>query len=529
MYYFLLLSALFSCNDYSIKESDVLKPELVVYPDMLDFGSITSGSETGIANFVVINSGEIDLIITQPRLPTGMKFYLDNDLEEEYTLEPDQTLGFDVYYDPTTFETNHAVISFETNDDDEEYYELPIVGNGNAPLIFVKPANLDFGDVSIGCDLEETITISNIGNLDLLVDDVSQLVSSPVDIILQLELLPDFPWVVLPGEVIDMTISYLPSDSSSDESIVEISSNDPANKEIEVNQIGNGDIIHWYNDRYQQAEVKKVDIVFVVDNSGSMHTKQQQFALQMSDFINILITSQVDYHIGFITTDSFSFVMYDGIEWIDDAYSYPEDWLNNVVMSIGTGGSAFEQGIYNAFLFTDNMRNSLNGYWRSAASYIVIYISDEPDYSPQPHQNYYSFFDSIKHDINLVKQFAVVGDYPAGCSLQIGTGMSLRIPFGSGYYEMTQRYQGDAYSICATDWGTQMQDLANIVAIQNTFSLTQDDVIPETIEVRVNSQLTLSWSYDAQSRSIVFDLNDIPETDDIIDIDYAILGCDNEN
>ena len=529
MYYFLLLLVLFSCNDYSIKESDTLKPELVVYPNILDFGNIISGSETGINNFVVINSGEIDLVITKPSLPTNVKFYLDENLAEEFVLEPDQTLGFDVYYDPTTFESNEAIISFESNDDDEEYYELPLMGRGDAPLISVDPVDLDFGNVSIGCDLEETITISNVGNMDLLIAGVNQLVSSPIDMILHLELLPDFPWVILPGEVLDMTINYLPSDVSSDESIVSILSNDPENEEMEISQAGNGDILHWYNDRYQQTEVKQVDIVFVVDNSGSMLTKQQQLALQMSDFINILINSQVDYHIGFITTDSFVFVVHDGVEWIDNTYLYPEYWLNNIVMSIGTGGSAYEQGIYNAYLFTDSMSNSLNDYWRDSASYIVIYISDEPDYSPQPHQSYYNFFDSIKSDINLVKQFAVIGDYPTGCSLQSGPGLSLTIPFGRGYYEMTQRYQGDSYSICAVDWGTQMQDLASIVSMQNTFSLTQVDVIPETIEVRINSQLNLSWVYNMQSNSIVFDMNDMPEAGDIIDIDYAILGCNYEN
>lgn len=48
---------------------------------------------------------------------------------------------------------------------------------------------------------------------------------------------------------------------------------------------------------------KKVDILFVVDNSGSMSTEQNAIAARFSTFINTLDSEGLDYRIGVTTTD----------------------------------------------------------------------------------------------------------------------------------------------------------------------------------------------------------------------------------
>ena len=61
------------------------------------------------------------------------------------------------------------------------------------------------------------------------------------------------------------------------------------------------------------------------------------------------------------------------------------------------------------------------------------------------------------------------------------------IQFGEGYYEMTQRYNGTWYSICALDWGQQMQSLASTVTTQRVFDIEESDPVENTITVGSNS------------------------------------------
>jgi hypothetical protein len=56
-------------------------------------------------------------------------------------------------------------------------------------------------------------------------------------------------------------------------------------------------------DVFEQKPASRVDILWMIDNSGSMAAEQTKIAARFNDFFNQLITSQVDYHIGVVTSD----------------------------------------------------------------------------------------------------------------------------------------------------------------------------------------------------------------------------------
>ena len=195
---------------------------------------------------------------------------LDQDLEENYTIGPGETQEFNVNYAPQTYENNGAIIRFVTNDEDEGEYELLVTGFGDAPVMTVSPDLFDYGQISIGCDNEERITIRNDGNLSLSIDNITQMVTQPQDIIMEMGSLPPLPWSLLPGQEVDFLISYIPIDISYDESIVRIESNDPVLPLVEVIQYGEGDVEHWHNQIHVQEEVSLLDVLFVIDNSKAI-------------------------------------------------------------------------------------------------------------------------------------------------------------------------------------------------------------------------------------------------------------------
>ena len=525
MYYCFLTLFLFACSDYSFKNELKIGPELVVYPDIIEFGHLKSGTESGQVEFAVINAGDEDLIISHPEIVSNSsKFSLDPPSQENYTISPGDTQEFSVYYVPETFESGEAIVTLVSNDEDENQYEIPVSGFGDAPVLSVTPEVFDYGQISIGCDNEERITIRNEGNLELVVENITQMVTQPPDIIMEMGSLPPPPWYLAPGQEIDFLVSYIPVDISYDESVIRIESNDPVLPLVEVVQYGEGDVEHWHTQTHVQEEISLLDVLFVVDNSGSMNIFQQELGNQMNAFMSVFDNSGADYHLAVITTDEARFIQYDGYTWIDQTHRDPVLWMQNVIASIGIHGSGFEKGIEMAKYALEGDAAPGKGYNRENATMVIIYVSDEPDHSQGGFTSYLNFFDTFKQSPDLMRQFAVIGDYPGGCNFPY-LNRSRGIQFGGGYYEMTQRYNGDWYSICAVDWGQQMQNLANTVTTQRSFEINESDPIESTITVTVNGQASNNWMYDLNTNAVIFDTGHIPEPGQTIIVEYAVWGC----
>ena len=523
--YLILFLLIFACNDYALKNELKTGPELVVYPENIEFGHLRSGIESGQEVFAVINAGDEDLIISHPELVSNsINFSLDHISQENYTIAPGDTQEFNVYYTPETFESGEAIINLVSNDEDENQFELPVTGFGDAPVMTITPEVFDYGQISIGCDNEERITIRNDGNLELTVENITQMVTQPPDIIMEMGSLPPPPWYLAPGQEVDFLVSYIPVDISYDESVIRVESNDPVLPLVEVVQYGEGDVEHWHTQTHVQEEIALLDVLFVVDNSGSMNIFQQELGNQMNSFMNVFDSSGADYHLAVITTDEARFRQYDGYTWIDQTHRDPVLWMQNVIASIGIHGSGFEKGIEMAKYALEGDAAPGKDYNRENATMVIIYVSDEPDHSQGGFASYLNFFDTFKLSPSLMRQFAVIGDYPGGCNFPY-LNRSRSIAFGGGYYEMTQRYNGDWYSICAVDWGQQMQNLANTVTTQRSFDIDESDPIESTIVVTVNGQASSDWVYDIVNNAVIFNGGSVPEPGQTIIIEYAVWGC----
>ena len=353
------------------------------------------------------------------------------------------------------------------------------------------------------------------------------MVTQPQDVIMEFGSLPPPPWELIPSQEIDFLVSYIPNDLGYDESIIRIEGNDPATPVVETLQYGDGDVEQWFTQTHVQEEIALLDVIFVIDNSGSMNVFQQELANQMTTFMNVFISSSADYHLAFVTTDSGRFRGSGSVYWIDSSFPTPVDWAQGVISMIGVGGSAFERGIQYAKAALEGEAAPGGAFWRDDATMVIIYVSDEPDFSLGGWTSYTNFFDNIKPSIDLMRHFAVIGDYPAGCQFP-WMNHYRSIGFGSGYYDMTQRYNGEWYSICAADWGQQMQSLANTVTTRRYFQLDEPDPIEDTIIVTVNGQLVTDWEYDSSSNSVIFNEDAIPEPNQTIIIEYAVWGCGDE-
>lgn len=518
----LLTVLLLGCSDYSMEKSE--DSNVIVYPETIDFGTLLSGYENRTEEFIVINSGTDELEIRGIGLTIEEEnFELNISTGESHIVKPNSLKEFEVKYEPETYEENYSSIEIFTNHIDEPNYEIGIMGNGAAPVISITPKEYSFGENSIGCEEQTTLTIRNTGNIDLEIHNIIQTVTQPIDISLNLGSMAPFPWTLEPGEEIDIYIELFSSDLIADTNILTIISNDPLNPEVDAKQISASDSNEPHTQTHIQSNTEPLDLLFVVDNSGSMFHIHQQLASQMTSFMEDFLDRGVDYHIGVITTDSPLLQEFDSINYIDTNYIHPVEWMESVLNNMGAQGYGIEKGLDQMKAATETTLQ--NGFWRDEAIFAVVYVSDEEDQSVHYPSHYTMHLNSIKTDPALIRQYAVTGDIPTGCSYSTGS-MTVYAQPGYGYNDIVQDFNGNIYSICALDWGIQMRDLAENILGRRVFSLEKENPILDTIEVKINGQITDKWAYDAANNSVVMDLNAIPQAGQTLEITYRVWNCE---
>ncbi len=181
--------------------------------------------------------------------------------------------------------------------------------------------------------------------------------------------------------------------------------------------------------------MKKVDILFVVDNSASMAQEQQALTQTFPQFVDMLASmsgGMPDVHIGVISSDlgagnyalpSCEVNGGDGGKLMNtprkagcippqNPYISHVGGVTNVpgagsgiqkvksafscIAEIGTGGCGFEQTIESARRALDPKLNANPGFIRNDAMLVVIFVSDEDDCSAQKPQ----LFDPNQNQIN---------------------------------------------------------------------------------------------------------------------------------
>jgi hypothetical protein len=501
-------------------EPGVTVPEIEVDPTHHSYGNLSAGSETQDVIINIENIGNGDLNISNIYLHSGISNFTLTTIPLGI-VESLSSVELIVSYSPGTYETNYETISIISNDEDEPIVNVSLDGSGDAPVITVTPDYHDFTSVYLGCDETLSVEIGNIGNSNLIISDIEFFASLPVDFSMQDY---EIPWGVLPitiapGDTIDLNVDYSPADILDDASYIEVASNDPATPTAYADQDGLGDIEAWITDSFTQDGTVDVDILFVVDNSGSMGGNQTNLQNNFDSFMNAFVAAGVSYQIALITTDDPEFVG----DIITNATVDPVTEFNDQIDSIGTHGSAQETGLWSAYESTnggDASPVSSTGFFRSDARLVVVYVSDEQDWSnyrsSMVPSDYSSNLSALKSSSSLVIAHAIAGDHPSGCSTNGGA------TFGDGYYDVVNDLGGTFMSICASDWSTTMDTLARESLSQIAFALS-DSPIEDTIEVVVDGVISSDWTYEASSNTIIFTVS--PSDGSSIDITYGILSC----
>ncbi len=276
----------------------------------------------------------------------------------------------------------------------------------------------------------------------------------------------------------------------------------------------------------------KVDILFIVDNSGSMEQHQEYLANTSPELMARLLTLGVDFQMAVTTTD-LSANGHGGRFVGEPKILMPGqrdlDKILRQHLLMGSQGSSQEEGLEAARrALSEPLISSENaGFLRDDAFLAVLVLSNENDYSADKTQNYIDFFNELKPPLAgrergwMLNFIGVTGKPEENCRT-----FSDYKDVGHRYLELVQVSHGQSHTICTTNLKTAIDNLQNALLTLLTEISLERKPDPETIVVMFNGtkipqSADNGWTYSAEKNSVAFHGKYIPKTITKIDIYYV--------
>ncbi|WP_164019825.1 vWA domain-containing protein [Pyxidicoccus trucidator] len=263
----------------------------------------------------------------------------------------------------------------------------------------------------------------------------------------------------------------------------------------------------YHVDTYAQRSASAVDVLWVVDDSGSMAPRQEALARNFQAFISRFSEGRIDFRMGVATTDLFTRpgeLVGEPRVLAPDTPELERAFGNSV--RVGTQGSAYEAGLEAASRVlerqasenapvlearaacesgcaSDACREGCAAvhrvdFLRPGAWLYLAFVTDEDDRSPHEVRAYWRAFEQAKGIGNdgTVVASAIIGDVPGnGCGAEPGT----------RYAELVALTGGELGSICDEDFADTLRTLAtSAVGLRRTFALEQAPRA-DSLQVRV--------------------------------------------
>jgi hypothetical protein len=451
-------------------------------------------------------------------------------------------------------------------------YQPNINGASGIVRVSILPNEVDFGLVTIGCYSQtHKVCVYNGGSAPLSITDIKMVGCTPE---FRVKNRPALPKDVTAAAPLCFDVVYVPQDLGRDECVLQVASNDQASPQMSIGMKGEGTYETGQIDEFVQTSGQAVDILFVIDDSGSMCEEQDRMIKNFNEFIQHSQVWNNDYHIGFasvnVTQDAIIGRLNRGDNRVSPRYITPNAKAGEQLATLAKfgcdGGSDSQeaglqaaQAALSAPLTTDTgvscssddqCRNDKNicskpegcpyvckdgtcggynkGFLRADAQLELVMLADEEDQSTGTVPFYIDFFRSLKgyYNSNMIHVHSIVGVAAAGASSCTSPDGTTNAGAGRRYIEVSDQTNGKVGSICDPDFSQVMNDIGEVAfGLKVQFFLTRL-ADPPTIEVTVaGKSCTTGWRFDAPMNSVIFEDEGpcMPQPGDAIRIKYETI------
>ena len=225
---------------------------------------------------------------------------------------------------------------------------------------------------------------------------------------------------------------------------------------------------------------RKVDVLIVIDNSGSMQYEQQSMGNRVKNMLNVL--NGLDYRIAITTTDPDSTHTSNKIKYYGDGDLIPlvgpaagKMWIDSSMdMTVAQQslsqtlqrpetGSGVEQGIRAAYRFVEKATTLVNGapaipFFRDGANFATLIISDEDESANTTKNDPANLLKLISSTFNNQKAFSwhsiITKPGDLNCARTYGA------TYGERYKTLSDLTGGIIGSVCEADYAAQVSGIA---------------------------------------------------------------------
>ncbi len=282
---------------------------------------------------------------------------------------------------------------------------------------------------------------------------------------------------------------------------------DTAIVEVEVPVDDTGTDPIWVDSFEQPNATAGVDIIWVIDPSGSMVSHRTRLLAGISDMMASL--PSVSWRLTIISADpgravnSADFPLLPG-----DSGSDAQNMYSNSV----TGG--LEQGFKAVYEYIEN--NPFSSSWmRDDASLLVLFVSDEEEQSTSMFPDVADFTDWLDEQRSSVYVASIVNHDPS-----VSDCNSNALHTGDRYMDAANYYSGQVLDICSEDWSGGVLDAANGAVPYSSYPLSHVPLYTDNIVVFVDGIVyhDAYWDYKPSGNRIDFILE--PPGGSLVEIAY---------
>ena len=168
-----------------------------VTPLSLNFGEVSASEESAsVQSFMIRSIGGNDLTVTGIDImgDDGASFTFVEDLGE-FTLAPDEEQQVDILFAPMGANQQMAQAVVHSTDGSQPHIPVNLIGVGLISELEISPDPLNFGETVVGCELGNTITLTNIGTESLDVTNINY-----AETTFSVVSTPNMPFTLAPGD-----------------------------------------------------------------------------------------------------------------------------------------------------------------------------------------------------------------------------------------------------------------------------------------------------------------------------------------
>ncbi len=267
----------------------------------------------------------------------------------------------------------------------------------------------------------------------------------------------------------------------------------------------------WVDSFIQPNTVDGIDILWVIDTSGSMYRFDAQLMAGIGTMMGAL--PPTSWRLAMMSNDPSRAVLENQFPLVPG-----DDVLDAEAMYSSMGRGGREEGFDSVYEYMIN--NSYSATWmRPDAGLLVVFVSDEEEQSDEHFTDtaeFIAWYRSQRGGSVFIASIVNHDPTESLCDFPPTT-----IDVGDRYMDATNALGGNIIDICAEDWSPGVADAAASVEPHEQWPLTHT-AVGDSVRVFINGVLVepgyLTWTYSETDNTVHF--HTIPSGSSLVEIGY---------